>query len=149
MDSSIDDTDADPEANAREVVVPLHLYKVVTVFSTMFAVAFVVGGVEDDEPADHERDREHGREDGHDLVEVERNHDLAGVGFRIGVGGFVVLDTATQRARLSLAEADVPLAILGVAMIAAGAVVYAFSTRFRAEGMGKPKDGSDERSNNG
>jgi len=106
MDSSIDDTDADPEANAREVVVPLHLYKVVTVFSTMFAVAFVVGG-------------------------------------------FVVLDTATQRARLSLAEADVPLAIVGVVMIAAGAVVYAFSTRFRAEGMGKPKDGSDERSNNG
>jgi len=106
MDSSLDDTDSDPGASAREVVVPLHLYKVVTVFSTMFAVAFVVGG-------------------------------------------FVVLDTATQRARLSLAEADVPLAILGVGMIAAGAVVYAFSTRFRAEGMGKPKDGSDESSNNG
>jgi len=106
MDSSIDDTDADPDARAREVVVPLHLYKVVTVFSTMFAVAFVVGG-------------------------------------------FVVLDTATQRARLSLAEADVPLAILGVVMIAAGAAVYAFSTRFRAEGMGKPKDGSDEPSDNG
>ncbi|WP_135805656.1 DUF7315 family membrane protein [Halorussus marinus] len=108
MDSSIDDTDtdADPEASAREVVVPLQLYKVVTVFSTMFAVGFVVGG-------------------------------------------FIVLDTATQRARLSIAEADVPLAILGVVMIAAGAVVYAFSTRFRAEGMGKPKDGSDEPSNNG
>ncbi|WP_132057663.1 DUF7315 family membrane protein [Halorussus amylolyticus] len=99
------DSDSD-DAGAREVVVPLRLYKVVTVFSTMFAVAFVVGG-------------------------------------------FIVLDTATQRASLSISDADVPLAILGVAMIAAGAMVYAFATRFRAEGMGKPKDGSDEPSNNG
>ena len=87
-------------------MVPLRLYKVVTVFSTMFAVGFVVGG-------------------------------------------FVVLDTATRRAQLSIEEVDVPLAILGVAMITAGAVVYAFSTRFRAEGMGKPKDRPDEQSNNG
>ncbi|WP_135826670.1 DUF7315 family membrane protein [Halorussus ruber] len=106
MDSSTDDTDADEETRAREVEVPLHLYKVVTVFSTMFAVAFVVGG-------------------------------------------FIVLDTATQRARLDFGEMNLPLAILGVAMIAAGALVYAFATRFRAEGMGKPKDGSDEPSNNG
>ena len=100
------DTDDEGEAPAREVEVPLRLYKVVTVFSTLFAVTFVVGG-------------------------------------------FVVLDTATQRASLSLSEADLPLAVLGVGMIAAGALVYAFSTRFRAEGMGKPKDGSDEPSNNG
>jgi predicted membrane channel-forming protein YqfA (hemolysin III family) len=106
MDSSTQDTDAEAETRAREVEVPLHLYKVVTVFSTMFAVAFVVGG-------------------------------------------FIVLDTATRRASLSLDEMNLPLAILGVAMIAAGAVVYAFATRFRAEGMGKPKDDSDEPSNNG
>ena len=105
MDSSTDDTD-DEETRAREVEVPLRLYKAVTVFSTMFAVAFVVGG-------------------------------------------FIVLDTATQRARLSLEEMNLPLALLGVAMIAAGAVVYAFATRFRAEGMGKPKDQPDEPSNNG
>ncbi|MFC4549287.1 MULTISPECIES: DUF7315 family membrane protein [Halorussus] len=104
MDSSTDRSD--DESRAREVVVPLHLYKVVTVFSTLFAVAFVVGG-------------------------------------------FIVLDTATGQARLSFSEVDVPVAILGVAMVAAGAVVYAFSTRFRAEGMGKPKDGSDEPSDNG
>lgn len=65
------------------------------------------------------------------------------------VGGFVVLDTATQRAQLSFSEMNLPLAILGVGMIAAGAVVYAFSTRFHAEGMGKPKDDADERSDNG
>ena len=104
MDSSTDRSD--DESRAREVVVPLHIYKVVTVFSTLFAVAFVVVG-------------------------------------------FIVLDTATGQARLSFSEVDVPVAILGVAMVAAGAVVYAFSTRFRAEGMGKPKDGSDEPSDNG
>ena len=106
MDSSTKDTDAEAETRAREVEVPLRLYKVVTVFSTMFAVAFVVGG-------------------------------------------FIILDTATQRASLSLDEMNLPLAILGVAMITAGAVVYAFATRFRAEGMGKPKDDSDEPSKNG
>jgi hypothetical protein len=105
MDSSTDDTDGD-ETHAREVEVPLGLYKVVIVFSTMFAVAFVVGG-------------------------------------------FVVLDNATRRAELSPSEMNLPLAVLGVAMIAAGAVVYAFATRFRAEGMGKPKDQPDEPSNNG
>ena len=91
---------------AREVVVPLRVYKAVTVFSTLFAVATVVGG-------------------------------------------FIALDTATDRARAPLAEVDLPLAFAGVLLIAAGAVVYAYSTRFQAEGMGKPKDDSDEPSNNG
>ena len=117
MDSSTDEIDdgsegargsegPDDSDGAREVEVPLHLYKVVTVFSTMFAVAFVVGG-------------------------------------------FIVLDTATQRATLSPSEIDLPFALVGVAMIVAGALVYVFATRFQAEGMGKPKDGSDERSDNG
>ena len=106
MDSSSDDPNAEAETRGREVVVPLRLYKVVTVFSTMFAVAFVVGG-------------------------------------------FIVLDIATGRARLSFEEMNLPLAILGVVLIASGGVVYAFSTRFRAEGMGKPKDDSDEPSDNG
>lgn len=106
VSGSDDDHDIEEERSAREVVVPLRIYKVVTVFSTMFAVAFVVGG-------------------------------------------FIVLDTATGQARLSFADMDVPLALLGVGMIGAGALVYAFSTRFRAEGMGKPKDGSDEPSDNG
>ncbi|UPV73458.1 hypothetical protein M0R89_13000 [Halorussus limi] len=106
MNSSTDNADVEGESPDREVEVPIGLYKVVIVFSTMFAVAFVVGG-------------------------------------------FIVLDTATRRARLSPSEMNLPLALLGVAMIAAGGVVYAFATRFRAEGMGKPKDGSDEPSNNG
>ncbi|PSQ57590.1 MAG: hypothetical protein BRD23_08365 [Halobacteriales archaeon SW_9_67_25] len=88
------------------MVVPLRLYKTVTVFSTLFAIVFVLGG-------------------------------------------FVLLDTATDRATADVSEIDPALAILGVAGIVGGAAVYAFSTRFRAEGMGKPKDESDEPSNDG
>jgi hypothetical protein len=91
---------------SREVVLPLRLYKTVTVFSTLFAVAAVVLG-------------------------------------------FVVLDAATRRATLEVSEIDPWLAGLGVALIAAGGVVYAFSSRFRAEGMRKDKDASDEESDNG
>ncbi|WP_435153451.1 DUF7315 family membrane protein [Haladaptatus sp. DFWS20] len=91
---------------SRDVVVPLRIYKVVTVFSTMFAVFTVVGG-------------------------------------------FIALDFATDRATAPLPQVDYPLAIFGLLLIASGAVVYAFSTRFRAEGMGKSKDDSDEPSNNG
>jgi hypothetical protein len=93
-------------AGPRDVVVPLRLYKTVTVFSTLFAIVFVLGG-------------------------------------------FVLLDTATDRATADVSEIDPALAILGVAGIVGGAAVYAFSTRFRAEGMGKPKDESDEPSNDG
>ena len=57
------------------------------------------------------------------------------------VGGFVALDTATNRARAPLSEVDTALALGGLAMILLGSLAYAFSTRFRAEGMGKSKDG--------
>ncbi|WP_266076758.1 DUF7315 family membrane protein [Haladaptatus caseinilyticus] len=110
-----DGSDGDDESKAegdsggiasREVVVPLRMYKVVTVFSTMFAVFTVVGG-------------------------------------------FIALDYATDRATAPLPQVDYPVAIFGLLLIASGTVVYAFSTRFRTEGMGKSKDDSDEPSNNG
>jgi len=65
------------------------------------------------------------------------------------VGGFVVLDAATKRASVSLAEADPVLALVGIGLIVLGAVTYAFSTRFQAEEMGNAKDDDDEPSNNG
>jgi len=65
------------------------------------------------------------------------------------VGGFIVLDAATNRASVSLAEADPVLALAGVGLIVLGAVTYAFSTRFQAEEMGNAKDDDDEPSNNG
>jgi len=94
--------DTDP----RRVVVPTHVYKRVTVFSTLFAVVTVVAG-------------------------------------------FLLLDSATRRATLELSEVDPVLALAGLGCIVLGAVTYAFSTRFQAEGMGNAKEESDETSNNG
>lgn len=65
------------------------------------------------------------------------------------VTGFAILDVATRRASLSLARADPLLALLGLGLIVAGAVTYAFSTRFRAEGMENAKDDTDEPQYNG
>ena len=65
------------------------------------------------------------------------------------VVGFVLLDQATDQARAELTEIDPVLALLGIGLIVGGAAAYAFSTRFRAEGMGKPKDDTDEDSDNG
>jgi preprotein translocase subunit SecY len=97
---------SEDEGSQREVVVPLRLYKTVTVFSTLFAIFSVVGG-------------------------------------------FILVDVATDRASAPAAEIDVPVAIGGVGLILAGTVVYAFSTRFRTEEMGKSKDDADEPSGNG
>ncbi|MFB6139547.1 MAG: hypothetical protein ABEJ26_03830 [Halosimplex sp.] len=65
------------------------------------------------------------------------------------VGGFLLLDAATDRATAELAAVDPFVALAGVGLIAFGAVTYAFSTRFRADGMGNAKDDTDEPSNNG
>jgi len=96
----------DEPATGRDVVVPLRVYKAVTVFSTLFAVAFVLGG-------------------------------------------FVLLDVATDRATADVGEIDPVLLLVGLAGIVGGAVVYALGTRFRAEGMGKPKDEADEATDDG
>ncbi|WP_135302555.1 DUF7315 family membrane protein [Haloarcula amylovorans] len=90
----------------RDVVVPLRVYKTVTVFSTLIAVGCVVGG-------------------------------------------FILVDVATDRASAPASEIDVPIAIGGIGLILAGTVVYAFSTRFRTAEMGKSKDDADEPSDNG
>ena len=65
------------------------------------------------------------------------------------LAGFVLLDRGTQRATASPEEVSLPLVALALALIVGGSAVYAFSTRFRTEGMGKPKDDTDEGSNNG
>jgi hypothetical protein len=65
------------------------------------------------------------------------------------LAGFVLLDSATNRATAEFAEIDPILGILGLGSLVFGAAVYAFSTRFRTEQMGKAKDDSDEDSGNG
>ena len=98
--------EAEPESGSHEVVVPMRLYKTVTVFSTLVAIVAILGG-------------------------------------------FVLLDRGTQRATASPDEVSLPVVALGLSLIVGGSAVYAFSTRFRTEGMGKPKDDTDEPTNNG
>ena len=104
--ASVSDAQVEEGGRQREVVVPLRVYKTVTVFSTLFAVFSVVGG-------------------------------------------FILVDVATNRASAPASEIDVPVAIAGIGLILAGTVVYAFSTRFRTEEMGKSKDDADKPSDNG
>ena len=99
-DEATTDGGTEESAGGRDVAVPMHVYKAVTVFSTLFAVVAVVVG-------------------------------------------FVLLDEATQRATAAPEEVNVALAVAGLLAIAAGAGTYAFSTRFRAAGMGNPKDEAD------
>ncbi len=93
-------------SGSREVVVPMRLYKTITVFSTILAIAGVLGG-------------------------------------------FILLDVATDRTQAAASDVSIGLAILGVAMIAGGSATYAFSTRFQTDGMGNAKDDADEESDNG
>jgi uncharacterized membrane protein len=106
----------------RDVVVPMRLYKTVIVFSTLIAVVAVVLG-------------------------------------------FVLLDAATLQVSVlralvtgllgavglavPAAVLNATLAVLGLLVIGFGAVVYTFGTRFRARGMGKSQEDTDEGSNNG
>lgn len=65
--------------------------------------------------------------------------------FAVGavVFGFVLLDWGTERATADLSDVNVAITLAGLASIALGAGTYAFSTRFRAHGMGNAKDGAD------
>ncbi|MFP8955750.1 hypothetical protein ACLI4Y_03405 [Natrialbaceae archaeon A-CW3] len=108
-----DGADTEPEdgprvgaSGKREVVVPMRLYKTITVFSTIIAVVGVLGG-------------------------------------------FILLDVATDRTQAAASDVSIGLALLGVGLIVGGAATYAFSTRFRTAGMGNAKDDADEASHNG
>ena len=105
----------------RDVVVPMPLYKVVTVFSTLIAVASVVFGFM--------------------LLDAATlNVSFLGNAIRglLSVVGLGVADGILSTA----------LAAIGLAIIAFGAGVYVIGTRFRAQGMGKPQEDSSEGSNN-
>lgn len=126
-----DDAAGGPRTTAtgsREVVVPMRLYKVVTVFSTLIAVlAFVVGFSVLDLAT-----KVLGNPEGSLVVRM-----VAGV---LGRSPASLSSWATGIALVT--------AVLGLGVIVAGAGVYVYATRFRTAGMGKPKDESDESSDN-
>jgi uncharacterized membrane protein len=109
-------------SGGRDIVVPMRLYKTVTVFSTLIAVVSVVLGFV--------------LLDAATLSISVLRRAITGVLAVLGVG--VADDVLTA-----------VLALLGLAVIAFGAGVYIIGTRFRAQGMGKSQEDSNEESDNG
>jgi len=109
------------ERSGRDVVVPMRLYKTVTVFSTLIAVVSVVFGFMLLDAATLNVSF---------LGNVVRGA-LTAVGLGVADG---ILSTV--------------FAVVGLSIIAFGAGVYVIGTRFRARGMGKSQEDSGEGSNN-
>lgn len=106
----------------RDIVVPMRLYKTITVFSTLIAVVSVVLGFV--------------LLDAATLSISFLRRAITGVLAAVGIG--LADDVLTAI-----------LALLGLAVIAFGAGVYIVGTRFRARGMGKSQEDSNEESDNG
>ncbi|AUX07966.1 hypothetical protein AArcSl_0311 [Halalkaliarchaeum desulfuricum] len=106
----------------REVIVPLRLYKTVTVFSTLLAVIAVVLG----------------------FLLLDAATLQVGVFRRLAAGLFGVFGVDVAAGTL-----DALLAGAGLAVMALGAAVYVLGTRFRAPDMGKSQEDSPEGTDNG
>ncbi|GGC62044.1 hypothetical protein GCM10007209_25130 [Haloferax sulfurifontis] len=100
----------------------MRLYKTITVFSTLIAVVSVVLGFVF-----------------LDAATLQVSALRAVVAGALGALGIGVADGLLSTA----------LAVVGLSIIAFGAVVYTLGTRFRAQGMGKSQEDSGEDSNNG
>ncbi|AZH25044.1 DUF7315 family membrane protein [Haloplanus aerogenes] len=126
MSSSDDRTDTQGSVRAdeggRDVVVPMRLYKTVTVFSTLIAVVAVVFG----------------------FVLLDAATIRLSLLRRLVIGALQMVGVSPPATVLSAI-----LAVLGLASIAFGAGVYVLGTRFRARGMGNPQEDADESSDNG
>ncbi|SEO39264.1 hypothetical protein SAMN04487948_102205 [Halogranum amylolyticum] len=116
------DRTVDDGGGGRDIVVPMRLYKTVTVFSTLIAVVSVVVGFV--------------LLDAATLSISFLRRAIVGLFGALGVG--VADDVLTA-----------VLALLGLGIIAFGAGVYIVGTRFRARGMGKSQEDSDEEPDNG
>jgi len=125
-EASGDATDVDEptttDSGRRDVVVPMRLYKTITVFSTLIAVAGVVFG----------------------FVLLDAATIRLSLLRRLLIGLLGVLGISPSSTVLSAV-----LAVAGLLSIVVGAGVYVLGTRFRARGMGNPQEDADESSDNG
>jgi len=124
MDDSLPNSDessptgsADATTGRRDIVVPIRLYKTITVFSTLIATGCILGGFIFIDAATLQ-------------VSVLRRLLLSGLE-TIGLGVDQELFTGV-------------LAIVGLSLMAAGTGVFVLSSRFRAPGMGNAQEDSDE-----
>jgi uncharacterized membrane protein len=122
------DTETDTQTGVRttdgrrDVVVPMRLYKTVTVFSTLIAIVGVVLG----------------------FVLLDAATIRLSFLRRVVVSVLRTVGISPPETILSAV-----LAVLGLGAIALGAGVYVLGTRFRARGMGNPQEDADESSDNG
>ncbi|WP_049891590.1 DUF7315 family membrane protein [Haloquadratum walsbyi] len=119
--NDIDTTDmtTESESERRDIVVPMRVYKTVTVFSTLLAVVSVVIGFLF-------------------LDAATLNVSLVGDLVRFIL---VILNISIPESVLSSL-----FAVIGLGSIGLGAGVYVIGTRFRAQGMGKSQEDASESS---
>jgi len=110
-----DGSGRDDDRRDREVVVPLRLYKTVTVYATLFAVTLVILGFT--------------------FLDVATGQSLL-----MGLLRALPLSFPTPRAGTTRAV----FALFGLGAILLGAGVYVLGARFRAEGMGTDKGSEDQ-----
>jgi hypothetical protein len=115
------DTDASTD-NRRDVIVPLAIYKRVTVVSTVLASLLVVLGFLLLDAATKQTR----------LLRQPIEAGLGWLGLAIGGGTLSTI-----------------LGLLGLGVIATGAAIYVFGARFRTEGMGSDKTARGEHDDNG
>jgi hypothetical protein len=126
--SGTDGGDGGGTRGRRDVVVPLRLYKTVTVFSTLIAVVAVVLGF------------------------VLLDAATQGGSALQALAGLVLVGGAGVDAGVLAAWFDAlqpAFAVGGLASIGLGAGVYILGSRFRTREMGKSQDDTDEPSGNG
>jgi len=116
------DETVSPNSGRRDVVVPMRLYKTITVFSTLIAALSILAGFILLDAATLE-------------VSVLRGVIVAAIG--------VVGITPDQSLLSGL------LGVAGLSLMALGSGVFILSSRFRADGMGNSQEDSDEDSTNG
>ena len=117
-----DDYVGTDDRGRREVIVPLRLYKTVTVFSTLLAVIAIVLG----------------------FLLLDAATLQVGVFRRLAAGLFALVGVDVAAGTL-----DALLAGAGLVVMALGAGVYVLGTRFRAPDMGKSQEDSPEETDNG
>jgi hypothetical protein len=106
----------------RDIVVPLRLYKTITVFSTLIAAVSILAG----------------------FILLDAATLQVSVLRRLIVLAISSLGIAPDQGLLSGV-----LGIAGLSLMAAGSGVFILSSRFRAEGMGNAQEDTDEESTNG
>ncbi|WP_011570832.1 DUF7315 family membrane protein [Haloquadratum walsbyi] len=118
-DINTTDMTTESESERRDIVVPMRVYKTVTVFSTLLAVVSVVIGFLF-------------------LDAATLNVSLVGDLVRFIL---VILNISIPESVLSSL-----FAVIGLGSIGLGAGVYVIGTRFRAQGMGKSQEDASESS---